>query len=300
MFIETHVATELANLKLAFVKSINITAFPCGRRRSQAVKIDANADRNITDAETYNIPYDPEARLNTEANNRKHSGLNGYKQSYLGDWKASGNDYLTISLLGYLFKIKLDNTLRTANGFGVAVKEALGITPVSGETSIYANIRLEDVPLYTGLNTYTTSILRNQTKTDEALGTLDLLNSVARDNHSLVRSNPNDYFFFSGLSFTTLPISEDTSGKAFSERPITESKQHVASIRILDYIDGAWRVHQPALLPKVDHGEEEDSVEVGTLHATNILLNDVGVPSIKLVPGTGSTERLKITFGTTG
>lgn len=299
MFIETHIATELANLKLAFVKSINITAFPCGRRRSQPVKIDANGDGNPTDAETYNIPYDPEARLNTEANNRKHSGLNGYKQSYLGDWEVSGNDYLTISLLGYLFRIKLDNTLRTANGFGVALKDVLGVTPVSGVTSIYANIRLEDVPLYTGLNTYTTRILRNQAQTDEALGTLDLLNSVARDNHSLVRANPNDYFFFSGLSFTTLPLSEDTSGKAFSERAIPESKQHVASIRILDYIDGTWRVHQPALLPKVEHGEEEGSVEVGTLHATNILLNNAGVPSIELVSGTGGTERLKITFGTT-
>lgn len=303
MFIETRVAEEftgeLKNLKLAFVKSINITAFPCGRRRSQTVGIDANADGNISSAEQYNIPYDPEARLNTEANNRKHSGLNGYKQSYLSDWDDSGADYLTLSLLGYLFKIKLDNTLRTPNGFGVALKDALGINPTSGFTSLYANIRLQNVPLYTGINEYKTSILRNQTATTEASGTLDMLNSVAKDNHSVVRSNPNDYFYFSGLSFTTKPISEDTSGKAVSERVLDEEGQHIVSIRILDYVGTTWKVHQPALLPKVDHGEEVNSLDVGTLHATNLTINDKSVPSLEIIDGDKGSKRLKFTFGTT-
>ena len=75
MFIETRSDT-LANekIKQTFVKSLNVQAFPCGRRRSDSNQV---------------IPFDPEARLNTEANNRKHSGINGYTQTFLkSDWNT--------------------------------------------------------------------------------------------------------------------------------------------------------------------------------------------------------------------
>ena len=81
---------------LVFIESSYIKVFPCGCRKSELVE---------TGATKQYIPIDPEARLNTEANNRKHSGLNGYKQEYLNYWNTNGE--LSLVLAGYLFNIKL-------------------------------------------------------------------------------------------------------------------------------------------------------------------------------------------------
>ena len=106
---------------LVFIKSKNINAFPCGRRRGIINKESA--------ADVY-IPFDPEARLNTEANNRKHSSINGFKQSYL-KWTNDGTLLLVIE--GYLFNITLtyidaSNTVHdysTVNSFGSAIENIL-------------------------------------------------------------------------------------------------------------------------------------------------------------------------------
>ena len=75
------------NANLIFIKSRYIKAFPCSRRRSN-LTIDTDGNENSV-LDKYYIPFDPEARLNTEANNRKHSALNGYKQDYLREWWIS-------------------------------------------------------------------------------------------------------------------------------------------------------------------------------------------------------------------
>jgi hypothetical protein len=297
MFNETRNAPDVSGLTLAFIKSTNVQAFPCGRRRSEEVVIDVDGDGTEKDSEKFHIPFDPESRLNTESNNRKHAGVNGYKQTYLGEWAAGGNDYLTLSMFGYQFKIKLDSTGRTMNGFGSAVAEKLGLTSPTALNHIYANIRIEDVPLYSGINTYNTSILRDQTEEISPLSTLDLLNKTATENQSLLRNNPNEYFFFSGLSFSTQPLSGDTTASTISEKPTlrnNEPYQHVVSLRILDFdtVNNAWVVHQPALLPKVEHGDEVDSVKVGLLHATDIKLNGQAVPSLTLVDKGSDVYRL--------
>jgi hypothetical protein len=60
MFTEVHLKNDDSGQKLAFINSLNVQAFPCGRRRSEQI---TSAD------DKYYIPYDPEARLNTEKNN---------------------------------------------------------------------------------------------------------------------------------------------------------------------------------------------------------------------------------------
>ena len=113
MFIETY-TDEIAGVDqiLTFIKSSNIQAYPCGRRRAVEDR-DLN-DNDIVEADEHiRIPFDPEARLNTEANNRKHSSLNGYTQTYLKEWDEK-KKLLTVALAGYLFNITLtDNRRKT-------------------------------------------------------------------------------------------------------------------------------------------------------------------------------------------
>lgn len=125
MFNETLLdSTILDSTKIAltFVKSEDIQVYPSGRRRSSAIDKDGDTDTK----DTYYIPFDPESRLHTEANNRKHSGLNGFTQTYVKDWDNS-NKFLTLVLAGYLFNITLDDNYITkvadsyefnANDFG--------------------------------------------------------------------------------------------------------------------------------------------------------------------------------------
>jgi hypothetical protein len=133
MFIKTHDDTldGGSTTTLTFVKSVNIQAFPCGRRRSTIINV-TTEDR---------IPFDPEARLNTEANNRKHSGLNGFTQTYLNTWDT-GKGILSIALAGYLFNITLpvnSGNFWDVDTFGDSIADLTGAT-----TEIYANILIND------------------------------------------------------------------------------------------------------------------------------------------------------------
>ncbi len=200
LFNETHPYKYLVNENtpleslLTFVRSVNIQAFPCGRRTSAAESAQQN----------YYFPFDPEARLNTEANNRKHSSLNGYTQTYLKDWD-SDRKLLTLSLAGYLFTIALDGTytkiengkdvdstfdysniaefcsavttqlnekansiLSSARSATINTEEKVAaaeelLRSIESSDYIYANILLEDVHLFSGApKEYFTSILRDQ------------------------------------------------------------------------------------------------------------------------------------------
>ena len=102
--------------RLVFIKSKNVNVFPCGRRRSNLIDADGST---LTVNDRYYIPFDPEARLNTEANNRKHSGLNGFRQSYIYDWSyTASSGVLSLVIEGYLFNIILDYEYRTDDIFG--------------------------------------------------------------------------------------------------------------------------------------------------------------------------------------
>ena len=84
----------------AFVNSTLIKAYPCGRRRGVQNGSEPGNDSYI--------PFDPEARLNTELNNRSITSINGYKNSYLKSY--INNKELTISIDGYNFTVNIENS----------------------------------------------------------------------------------------------------------------------------------------------------------------------------------------------
>lgn len=313
MFIETHIDEITAKsgnklkLPLTFIRSKNVHAYPCGRRRSTEIDKDGDLTKTINDK--YYFPFDPEARLNTEANNRKHSSLNGFTQTYIKDFEQAeeGKDaYFILALNGYLFKIKQTNNTCNPNYFGDAIITSIvdnlaakrdaakndpalqgtiqaEIDQINAKTRIYANILLEDVYLFTGFQNYYTSILRNQSDGVPETS-LDLL--IEGGTHA--DSKDADNYYFSGLSFSTVPLAvrpyieaaetEEIFNAAVAspetrysepytfERAINDSTievtQQLVSLCILEKDGSNWKIYQPALLPKIEHGTTEDSIVV--------------------------------------
>lgn len=285
MFIESYdsydYSTASKAIKLNFIKSLSVSAYPCGRRRSNVLGFGEDA---------YYIPFDPEARLNTEANNRKHSALNGYTQTYLKNWDINETQTMSLSLGGYLFTIKLESSINTPNEFGMKVAESVG------DSSIYANICIEETPLFSAhFGKYYTSVLRNQSRTAEAQASLDLLVSSASGNID----NPDNYYF-SGLSFSTAPLSGNEGTRSitnvYDEIDNATLTQRVISLKILEKVNGVWQIYQPALLPEIEHGDIENSVKVGTLFADKIIQNGIDVPSLEVVK-VGDKYQLQFSFG---
>lgn len=284
MFIETHIDNDLV---LTFVKSADIQAYPCGRRRSDV--IDNDGDNNTT-SDRYRIPFDPEARLNTEANNRKHSSLNGYTQTYLNSWEDT-DKLLTLSLAGYLFTITLPSSTTSKNTFGTNVIDALKagaedaeIPNIEAANRIYANILLEDIHLFEGFKKYYTTVLRNQSAGTPELS-LDLLQAdIEKDGSIDDRKDFNNYYF-SGLSFSVEPLTGVRNTRSAKEIDVirdtvsgTTVKQTLVSLCILEKVQkeingeltSVWDTHKPALLPKIKHGTAMDSIVVGETTATKI------------------------------
>lgn len=266
MFIETHSDNDIT---LTFIKSANIQAYPCGRRRSTVV--DRDGSSGTTDDQYY-FPFDPEARLNTEANNRKQSSQNGYTQTYLKDWDVT-NKLLTLSLAGYLFKISLPDDHCAVNDFGAKVIAQLADTSA---TSIYANVLLEDVHLFSGFKEYYTSILRNQSDSSLPEGipetSLDLPDTTTVNSGSRSLENLRDFnnYYFSGLSFSTTPLSGEAITRSYVQRTVERdglrgitAKQYLVSLRLLKKSGSTWVINEPARLPLVEHGETVDSIVVG-------------------------------------
>lgn len=292
MFIETHaLSNKEGSPNLTFVKSLNVQAFPCGRRRS--------IDLKDSEGNDYYIPFDPEARLNTEVNNRKAVSLNGFSNTYIGKHDSNA---LTLFLAGYSFNIKIDDNYSTLNAVFNGIAEALAQNPVD---TIYANIRISQTPLYEGFDTYyETSVLSAQPAIDVVPGTcLDLVKTFAG-------STPADFkaenFYFSGLSFSAIPVAEyELSNSADSDitakrvetgvaHIVTELysdqllTQQVVSLCIAKKVGNVWYINQEALLPKVTHGDKEDSVSITNLQVTSLdtkTLKQDGnnVPIIKVV-----------------
>lgn len=274
---------------LAFLQSTCVKVFPCGRRRAQ-----------IGDTEAY-IPFDPEARLNTEANAISHSSLNGFTQNYIKNW---GNNTFSIVLNGYLFTI---TSYSTTNSFGETLTTTLKeVDKTLNVNRIYANIRIEETPLYSAENNlkYNTYILRDQKDSPDSTASADI--DLLKDNTA--DPNRHENYYFSGLSFSSKPITSLYSTKQGSQTVSyadTEgsSKQRVISLCILEKVedDDTWYIHQPALLPKIEHGDTENSVKLfgdiettgniattgninttGTIEAKGIKLGTDSVPSLKL------------------
>lgn len=230
--------TNNKNNKLTFLDSAKVKVFPCGRRRTRLID-EANDNKTAG-----YIPFDPEARLNTEANNRKHSALNGFKQNYI---KSYESNMLSLVIGGYLFDITIDEELgNTLGNFA---------TKIGGTEAnvIYANIKLEDIVLFSSTLDGTvpitkTTILRDQTATSVPETCLDI--AYNNDVNEL-------RYYFSGLSFST---EENAISK-------TSDNQHIITLKVLEKVGSTWQPYLPSMLPEIDHGDVEKSIKVGTIQA---------------------------------
>lgn len=305
-----------ADLDLIFIKSRYVNVFPCGRRRSELVDYDNNPD---TVSDRYYIPFDPEARLNTEANNRKHSGLNGFKQSFLlHDWDTT-DGAISLVLKGYLFNIITKDlaaqakfSYSSANDFGDALinvfKNAAKydqnkFNEANEAKELYVNIKLADISFFSGsglsdIGTLATEILRDHSDLNsEPAACLDMLIAGSDKQKS-------DSYYFSGLSFSYL------------ERGGT-SDNDILSYKILVKDSGTWKINEQFRLPKIDHGETEDSIIIygdldvgtsekgadldvhGTITGETIQINKDGnmlsVPAVTVVQQSSGAYQLQFT-----
>ena len=269
--------TDAKVVTLAFLKSLDVHVYPSGRRNSDLI---SNKDGS-TRLDDYYIPFDPEARLNTEYNNRRVSGLNGYTQTFLQTWEeGKENSCVRLILGGYSFELY---NCSTPNEFGNTLLNHFEMNLNNPElTKIYANIRIEKVPLYSDFGTleqdYCTWILRNQTNSSDAEPCIDKLITGRTTTKS------EDYFF-SGLSFSTAPLaasaSEAESKYAYSAEKIVipegYKEQEVVSLCILSRanVNSSWEVYQPALLPDIRHGKNKDEVEVTKIKAEDAAIDEI-------------------------
>jgi hypothetical protein len=284
-------------LCLVFLNSAQVLAFPCGRRRTPT--IDAN----------YSIPFDPEARLNTEANNRKHSGLNGYTQTFMS-WESGAESFIVV-IDGYLFEVKLPDRTATASTVGDLVISAIAkynvtkapesekftdaeieakievekntlLTAIDANGSneisnIYANILIQKVPLYSSDKlTYQTSILRDQaadTNSNDWTSINPFIDLQTKEDPGI-----EDYYF-AGLSFSVKPLAEeiDTDIKEKTDftyeariEPDGTLYQKVISCKLFEREQTDWKLCNQMLLPKIEHGETEGSVKMKTVLVDNL------------------------------
>ena len=246
-----------ANNSLVFVKSKDINIFPCSRRRSML--IDADND-NTTVSDRYYIPFDPEARLNTEANNRKHTGLNGFRKSYIIDF-AGQDAYKAFNFVieGYHISIKLDTNYATPNAFGIKLASELA-SETETTSEIFANITLREVPFFGGSSTVQkayTEILRDQIANNEDNDPELCLDCLIANNYDKTKL---ESYYFSGLSFSSSAVDRvvqyTDNGNTILQRTV--------SLKILakNTATGEWELYYPSMLPKIEHGETAASVHV--------------------------------------
>lgn len=165
-------------IALGFLNSMEINVFPCSRRNSSIIESQKEGQSH------YYFPYDPEARLTTEANKIKETSSNGFTQTYIksvnffdGNSLAgtdrivhspdqknptrdkTGKNDVNFSTLpgfnfvigGYNFNIPLNNPKHPCNlnAFADTITTALaGLVEQATTDKLYANIRLVNVPLY--------------------------------------------------------------------------------------------------------------------------------------------------------
>ena len=165
-------------IALGFLNSMEINVFPCSRRNSSIIESQKEGQSH------YYFPYDPEARLTTEANKIKETSSNGFTQTYIKsvnffdgsslagtdrivhypDQKnptrtKTGKNDVNFSTLpgfnfvigGYNFNIPLNNPKHPCNlnAFAETITSALaGLVEQDNPDKLYANIRLINIPLY--------------------------------------------------------------------------------------------------------------------------------------------------------
>lgn len=213
-----------------FLSSRNINVFPCSRRGREELEDSIKQ-------------YDPEARLNTERTNRLHTAVNGFTKSFIdsfntyditvkdenGEERETETNTLIFVLAGYYVEAKNFNP--------TAIASALGSS--TGGT-IYAHLSLYDKASLSAEG-YFTEILYRQFATTTDSQYLDITYSDT--------NTTND--FFVGISFTKEAELDKTLNIPSYNLPL------------FTYSGSNWELVQTSLLPKVEHGETEDSIKLG-------------------------------------
>lgn len=302
-------STDFDSCRFAFVKSHQIQAFPCSRRRSSVL---SQETFEASQPQGTRIPFDPEARLNTEANNRKHSSLNGFTQTYLSDWAPGVSGHLNVVLAGYLFNIKLNTANASSTSFGNTIAHVLAtglsngvlVSDTTTEKSvenIYVNIILEQTPLLSVTDDfyYSTHVLSGLVNSSDTTA-LDLV--ISATENSLFN------YYFSGLAFSSEPLTrfirrrveqveqfpDDDVFTTYEDYKYLDSEDTnkvVVSLQILKKDATGWHIYEPAKLPKIKHGDIEDSVVLNHLTAENdvvvennvLIKNDLAVESNAII-----------------
>ncbi len=268
---------------LSFLSSKDINVYPCGRRNSTII----DGGDPLTNMDNFYYPFDAEARLNTEYNNRSTAGLNGYAQTFVKSFDDQHGLHIVIG--GYSFRIEF-LTPKNLASFAKSFTDQTLLTPDNKETlsnskaeEIFANIRIEKTWLYSdgseeGLD-YFTWVLRNQTADPAA-------DAPCLDRIKDPTKKPNvDGYFFSGLSFSSAPLFDVTPHKtvldeylpatqdsAFYIKEYQESGINIGSDQIVICLhlftkneSGQWEIYKNSLLPDVRHGNLDGQAVVGHL-----------------------------------
>ena len=247
-----------------FIKSKYIKVFPCSRRRSTQIG---------DGQDSYHIPFDPEARLSTEFNNRQHLGKNGFTQTFLeqcglasnisGSSDVNMDGILNLSIAGYTFKIT-----HNYSSIDALCNVLTGQVETGDDDTIqelFANIRLVNIKLYKDNNSldYNTYILDSISDSFSSgdVGTVHYNHDnkvldrpiIINDEEALKLS---DNYYFSGLSF--------------SSEPLGEEKDNVYSLQIAKKdAENNWTICEESKLPKIQHGETADSIVIEDLVIKN-------------------------------
>ena len=225
-----------------FLSSGNINIFPCSRR-GQYADIDEP------------IFYDPEARLNTERTNRIGAASNGFTDSFIESYTrnkdAEGNELSTSTLVFMLagYRVEIKN-------LSTSIIDDLGVA----SDKIYAHLSLhKGVSL--NVESYFTEILYRQSTELDQKNYLDVSYTDNAVEDGTGKKSVTDYFFV-GVSFTNTPVVDaDTINKAILE-------PH--NLPLFEKVNGDWQIVQTSLLPKIAHGETENSIKV----AGNVEITD--------------------------
>jgi hypothetical protein len=173
--------------------------------------------------------YDPEARLNTERTNRIHTAVNGFKDSFISSY-ADGT--LVFVLAGYHIEVK--------NFDPAAIASVLG----ADTETLYAHLSLHtNVSL--GVTDYFTEMLNRQSDLELDKNYLDV---------SYVDGDRSGDFFV-GVSFVKEAIDD----------PDAIIINH--NLQLFSYINDEWVLVQTSLLPKIEHGEVENSIRIGSINS---------------------------------
>ena len=169
--------------------------------------------------------YDPEARLNTERTNRIHIAVNGFKDSFIATENFTIGDTLVFVLAGYRVEVKNFDPAVIAGVLGTDIK------------NLYAYLRLQtEVPLDT--TGYYTEILYRQSSLGNDKNYLDVSYPVS----TTIQKD-----FFTGVSFV--------------KEPLADKDENDCYLHLFSYGTN-WELVQTSLLPKIEHGETEDSIKL--------------------------------------